>query len=516
LNRVLPQNGILFTMHNQVEVDPAMNNRDMSRITRRNFCKSTLGTGASLMLPACSSQRTAHTRIRGANQDIRVAVIGFHNKGKQHIRKFQAMKGVRVVALCDADQSILERELKGLQAQNLTVDGYQDMRFVMDRDDIDAIVIATPNHWHALATVWGCQTGKDVYVEKPVSHSIWEGQQMVKASRKYGRIVQSGTHLRSCTGLQTAIKYIKDGNLGAIRYAKTQLYWRRKSIGRIEKPKVYPSNVDQNIYCGPAPLEPLMRKNLHYDWHWQWNTGNGEIGNNAIHYFDLCRQAMGQDELAPSVMCLGGRYGYDDDGQTPNTVVAVLDYQPAPLYLELRSLPHRPGSETMDVHKSIRSGLIIACEGGYFSGSNGGGWIYDNNGQRIRQFKGDGGATHTANFIKAVRSRKPGDLKAEIMEGYRSTALCHMVNISYLLGHHASLDEIESAIRHDDKVTELCAGQQQHLALHNVNLNKKPPLLGPMLTLDAKKERFTGNMSKRANAMLRDEYRKPFVVPERI
>ena len=234
----------------------------MKRITRRNFMKSSMIAGASLTLPGCVTRPSPFSRILGANNDIRVAVVGIGRQGKGHIDRFRKIPGVRVVALCDADQNHIDRAVVEFRERNEKVDTYIDVRKLLDDKDIDAIVTATPNHWHSLVTVWACQAGKDVYVEKPVSHNIWEGRQAVEAARKYNRIVQAGTHKRSDEGLTKALEYIRQGKLGRILVARGFCYKRRRSIGKVDGPQKVPESVDYNLWTGPAPLVPLDRKSV--------------------------------------------------------------------------------------------------------------------------------------------------------------------------------------------------------------------------------------------------------------
>ena len=390
----------------------------MNHVTRRSFIKASVATGLSVAMP--------YSRVRGANDDIRVAVVGIRSQGTNHIGWFGQIPGVRVVAICDADRAFLDREKKKFEDRKEKVDTYVDYRKLLEDKNIDAIITATPNHWHALVTVWACQAGKDVYVEKPVSHNVWEGRQMVKAARKYNRIVQSGTQRRSDTGLMEALEYIRAGNLGKINLVRGIIYVRRDSIGKVTGPQPIPETVDYNLWSGPAPMAPLMRKNLHYDWHWVWPTGDGDFGNNGIHYIDVCRWFINENKLPTRVISIGGRFGYIDDGETPNSQVVFLDYKPAPIIFEVRGLPRAKGDSAMDDYLGIRGGLVVHCEGGYFAG----GWAYDNNHKRLKQFPGDGGDGHQENFIKAMRSRKVTDLRADMLEGHISAALCHMANTS--------------------------------------------------------------------------------------
>ena len=314
------------------------------------------------------------------------AVGGVGGRGHQLINALGNVEGVRIVALCDVDQGILARQAAQLKDQGQPVAVYGDLRRVFDDKSVDAVVVATPNHWHALAAVWACQAGKDVYVEKPMSHNIWEGRQMVAAARQSGRIVQAGTQARSSSVLREAFEWVQRGELGPIRFARVIVYRQRSSIGKVAEPTPIPGGVDYDLWCGPVEKHPLRRKQLHYDWHWVWSTGSGEMGNNGVHYIDMCRWVMKLDAPAPRVMSVGGRFSFDDDGETPNTQVAILDYQPAPIYCEIRGLPQKKGSEAMDSFQNTSVGVVLQCEGGYFAGAHLSGAAFDNRGKEIKKF----------------------------------------------------------------------------------------------------------------------------------
>ncbi len=474
-------------------------------MSRRDLVKISGVAGLSFAVP--------FSRARGANSDVRVAVVGIRSQGSNHINWFRKIPGVRVVAVCDADRSFLDREAGKFAERNEKVDAYVDYRRLLDDKNIDAVITATPNHWHALVTVWACRAGKDVYVEKPVCHNIWEGRRMVEAARKYRRIVQSGTQRRSDEGLREALEYIRQGNLGKVRLVRGFIYVRRDSIGKVDGPQPVPESVDYDLWCGPAPMAPLMRKELHYHWHWAWPTGDGDFGNNGIHYMDICRWFVGANELAPRVLGLGGRFGYIDDGETPNTQIVFYDYTPVPILFELRGLPRAKGDSAMDHLRGVRDGgVIVECENGYFAG----GWAYGNDGKKIKQFRLTEGAGHHENFIEAVRSRNPGDLHAEVLEGYLSSALCHMGNISYRLGKEAARDEILERVGDNTDLAESFERLQEHLLLNGVDVRRTPRMLGPWLTMDPQTETFTGEFAEEANKLARGSYREPFVVPEQV
>jgi predicted dehydrogenase len=473
-------------------------------MNRRDFMTASMAAGLSMAVP--------YSRVRGANNDIRLAVVGIGGQGANHINWFRKIPGVRVVAICDADRNFLQREQKKFTDRNEKVDTYVDCRKLLEDKNIDAVTTATPNHWHALVTVWACQAGKDVYVEKPVCHNIWEGRRMVEAARKYSRIVQAGTQRRSDVGLREAIDYINQGNLGQVRLVRGFVYGLRKSIGKVDGPQPVPETVDYNLWCGPAPMTPLMRKELHYDWHWVWPTGDRDFGNNGIHYIDICRWITGQSKLPPRVVSLGGRFGYVDDGETPNTQIVYLDYQPVPILFELRNLPRVKGDSAMDHYRGVRYGIVVDCEDGYFAG----GWAYDKSGKRLKQFRLTEGEGHHENFIQAVRSRKVSDLNADVLEGHLSAALCHMGNISQRLGKEASRDQILAQFKGKADLVESFERVQEHLLVNGVDLQQTPRMLGPWLTMDPQTETFTGEFADEANKLARGSYREPFVVPENI
>jgi predicted dehydrogenase len=482
----------------------------MSGLTRRDFLKSTMAAGVAMTLAA------PYSKVRGANDDIRLAVVGTGGQGSGHIRTFGRIPGVRIVAICDADRDHLERHLEEFKKNNQDVTGYTDVRKLLDDKNIDVISSATPNHWHSLVTVWACQAGKDVYIEKPASHEIWEGRKMVEAARKYNRIVQVGTQRRSSKAYQNAYEYIQKGNIGKILWARGFCYKPRASIGKVNGPQPIPESVDYNLWCGPADMVPLMRQRLHYDWHWVWNTGNGDIGNQGVHEMDEARWGLGQKGLPARVISIGGRFGYVDDAETANTQIVFLDYKPAPLIFEVRGLPRKKDDKAMDNYRTVRIGVVVQCEKGYFAAGEGGGWVYDNDGNRIQQFAGSGGGGHYRNFLDAVRSRKSSDLNADILEGHMSAALCHMGNISYRLGKKMSVDEIKNTIGANTELMDSFDRMVEHLKANEIDLEKEQITMGPMLTMDIEKEQFTGEHGEMANLLIKRNYREPFVVPDEV
>jgi len=378
----------------------------------------------------------------------------------------------------------------------------QDLRRVLEDKNVAAVFIATPNHWHALAAIWAMQAGKDVYLEKPVSHNVTEGRRVVQVARKLGRICQGGTQNRSNGALAEAIQYIHEGRLGEVKLARSIVYGRRDSIGGPTQCEIPPS-VDYNLWAGPAAMGPITRAKFHYDWHWFWNTGNGELGNNNIHSLDICRWGLGVTGLGRAVISYGGRLGYKDAGETPNTQVCVFDFGAKTIVAETRGLKTEP------FNPNFKSGWIFKGTEGIIADTS----LFDLDGRLVRTFRGVN-ESHFANFLGAVRSRKVSDLHADILEGHQSTALCHLGNISWRLGRPASPAEIRKELPelkvHDD-VLETFERTRKHLAENNVDLEASKLVLGQALRLDPEKEQFLASSS--ANALLTREYRKPFVVP---
>ncbi|MFM8357251.1 MAG: Gfo/Idh/MocA family protein, partial [Verrucomicrobiota bacterium] len=364
-----------------------------------------------------------------------------------------------------------------------------------------------------------CQAGKDVYVEKPVSHNAWEGRQIVQAARKYGRIVQTGTQSRSNPGLREAVDWLHAGNLGRIRLARGLCYKPRQSIGKVTAPTPVPAHIDYDLWCGPAPKNPLMRQKLHYDWHWQFVTGNGDLGNQGIHQMDIARWVLQERTLSPLVLSVGGRFSYVDDGDTPNTQFVYHGYARAPLIFEVRGLPKAKQFQSsgwggnMPDYKGAQIGVVVDCDGGSMViPSYDSAIAYDRAGKEIRRWKQ--GADHYANFIAAMRSRKVQDLHADIEEGHLSSALCHTGNISYALGEKLSPGAIRERLQGRPEAAETFGRLQEHLEANGVDLASHPAVLGASLKMEVRSERFVGD--ERANRMLTREYRKGFEVPARV
>jgi predicted dehydrogenase len=495
----------------------------MKTMTRRQFVK----TSASVALLGSGVSVAPFARALGANDDVRLAVVGIGStvkiggKGKADIRDFRKVPGVRIVALCDVDHANLDPEVEQFKKRNEKVDAYTDIRRLLENKEIDAVSITTPNHWHSLIAIWACQAGKDVFVQKPASHNIFEGRKMVEAARKYKRIVQCTSGSRSPSGIKEALAWARQGGLGKLLCVHGVNYKPRVSIGKVSGPQPIPKSIDYDLWSGPAPVKPLLREYLHYDWHWDWQYGNGDLGNMGIHYMDGCRMAVGLDSLPQRVISIGGRFGYVDDGQTPNSQITFLDYEPAPIIFEVRGLPKnksyqqspwdRNAKASMDSDSGIQIGVVVHCEHGYVANNK----AFDLDGKLIKAFQPTNPDLNT-NFIAAVRSRRVGDLEGDILQGHLSAALVHMANIGYRLGKTAPAGEIKERVSGQKEWARAYDRFAGHLSANGIDLDRTPAVLGPMLTMDSAQERFVGEFNREANQLVSRDYRQPFVVPEKV
>jgi predicted dehydrogenase len=479
--------------------------------TRRSFLTT---SSAAVTFSALSAGR-----VVGANERLRLGAIGMGGRGGSVNPGFAAISGVEVGAVCDADKGRAEGAAKKFKGSKAVT----DLRRVIDDKDIDFVTVTTCNHWHVLASVWACQAGKDVYVEKPVSHNIWEGRKLVEASRKYDRIVQGGTQQRS-DELQGKVKaYLDSGKLGKIKYVRCNRYGQRASIGKRKTPLTPPEGVDYDLWLGPAKEEPIFREKLHYDWHWDWNTGNGELGNWGPHVLDDLRNVVFRDKvkLPKRVLAGGGRLAWHDGGNTPNTHFMYIDTGDIPVIMDVHNLPRKKGQRAGDTYTRRKTGgfLVIECENGYYAGGRGGGAAYDKAGKKIDSFKGTGGRGHFENFIKAVRSRKREDQNAEIEEIHYSSAWCHLGNISWRLGAEDSYDrdKATAAIKSFQPWNDVIEDFENHIGANEINMAKEDVRLGALLEIDAEKETFIGDSATpEALALLTREYRKGFEVPDKV
>ena len=429
----------------------------MPSTTRRSFIQASAFSALSA------------SRVWGANDRINVAIVGVGGRGQAHIKAYAARPDVNIYALCDVDQANLERsQAHARQLTGVTPKGFKEMRDVFADKEVQAVSMPLPNHWHALATIWACQAGKDVYVEKPACHDPYEGRQMVAAARRYGRMVQIGSQSRSAPHKIRAVQLLREGVIGKVYLAKGLCFKRRKSIGHTPDEPV-PPGVDWDRFRGPAPMIPFSKNHFLYNWHWFWDTGNGDIGNQGVHEMDIARWGLDVG-LPRSVVASGGKYVYQDDQETPNTLLARFDYGDKELVFEVRGLQTGgEGELATDSNGNVIGNLFYGDEG-WMSLDGSGYRIFKGDPAKLIQsekVKGDTLAEHLANFVSAVRSRKYQDLHADVDIGRISADLCHLANISYRLG-------------------------------------------GRQLTFDAQKESFG---DAEANRLAHPSYRAPYTIP---
>ncbi len=465
---------------------------------------------------AAAAVLTSRSRASGPNEAVRIALVGAGWRGGQLLPQFARIPGTRIVSVCDPDS---KRAAEGAKrAEDLTgtpcASIETDMRRILDSDSVDAVVSATPNHWHALTALWACEAGKHVYAEKPLAHGLWESRQMVRAAKKHGRIVQCGTHRRSFPNLHAAMQRIHAGEFGRLIRVRALTRRFRESIGSRTVALPIPPEVDYNLWAGPAPMSPIYRDEFHYDWHWTWATGNGELANNGSHMLDLARWALGQDDPAPAVTALGGRFYWNDAGETPNTMVVHYDYRPVPLIMEVHNLPTKPGSRDAGKYEGQSHAFIAECEDATVLGANHV-EIRDRDGKVAERYDGEEGVLHPTNFIDAVRSGSAEKLTCPVEVGHVSGGLALQGNISYLLGSPGADRLREAAVDFSPETKATVDRMLGHLADLEIEFASSRLIVGPTLRFDPRSERFIGPRATEANRLLRREsYREPFIVNE--
>jgi predicted dehydrogenase len=457
-----------------------------NEIDRREFLKTGARTGVGFATLGGISFLTHPERVFGANDRVRVAVVGLHGQGWSHVEEYSKLPNVEVAAFCDVDENVLNARLGELEKRGLKKPPtFTDLRKLLEDKSIDAISIATPNHWHSLQAIWGCQAGKDVYVEKPLSHHLWEGRQLVRAVQKYGRIVQHGTNSRSSPAIKEGVQKMRDGLLGEVYLSRGLCFKWRNTIGHAKEEPV-PPGVHYDLWTGPAPLKPFTKNRFHYNWHWIWDTGNGDLGNQGIHEVDVARWGLGV-KFPNKISALGGHFMFDDDQETPNTLNCAFEFDLPDgkrklLEFEVRhwisnheaqigapsfgggEVPVALGNVTAPPTPRQRKGPQNTI-GNIFYGAKG--YLAMNGYDSYKTWLGEdqepgpsatGGGNNWANFIDCVRSRKKEDLNAPVEEGHLSCALVHLANASYRLGRTLNLDPETEQVIGDEEANRLLRG----------------------------------------------------------
>ncbi len=497
----------------------------MSSLSRRRLLKQTASFSALAMVGKAVTARAADEPVpvpppkRGANEKIRVAVAGIHGQGSSHIKGYAAMKDVEIVYLVDPDSSLFEGRCQDIEKvrKDAKLESYrpkcvQDIRSILDDKNLDVVSIATPNHWHSLMTIWACQAGKDVYVEKPMSHNIHEGRIAVETARKYNRIVQHGTQSRSDMKWARTAAAIASGKLGKLLISRALCYKAgggdstRGDIG-FRPHKQPPKELDFNLWLGPAREQPYHENIVHYRWHWFWDFGNGDLGNQGVHQMDIARWGIPGATLPKSIWTFGGRLGFYDQGEAASTQMAIMDFGGTKLIFETRGLK----SEN---YRGVGIGNIFHLEAGdivngefYPKGSEEKAPLPD-----VEVKLGPGG-DRLKNFLAAVRSRNRADLNAEILEGHYSAALCHLCNMSIRLGSKVPFRPRDAFFETDSDAADVLDRTEKHLAANGLDIEKSGFTLGRKLVVDAKTESIVDDPE--ANQLLTRHYRKGFEVPDK-
>ncbi|MCB9768228.1 MAG: Gfo/Idh/MocA family oxidoreductase [Candidatus Omnitrophica bacterium] len=428
----------------------------MPELNRRDFMKTSAGAAVGLGVLSRSTASWA-----GANDRVRVAVIGLRGRGRTHVGAFAPMENVEIATVCDIDERVFAERIPELMEEHGIKEPKTewDFRKVLEDDSIDAISIATPNHLHTLISVLACEAGKDVYVEKPLSHNIWEGRQLVQAAEKHNRMVQHGTQIRCSPAVREGVQHLRDGLIGDIYMGKGLCYKWRDTIGHAPEEPV-PEGVHYDLWMGPAPVKPFTKNRFHYNWHWQWDYGNGDVGNTGVHQMDILRMALDVD-LPVRVSSMGGHFMFEDDQETPNTQLASFWYPSKDpkndkgilMVFEVRHWITNFEGDLASPSKNNIGNIIYGSEG-----------YMTIDGNSYRTFLGrerepgpsaTGEGSPFQNFIECVRSRKRENLLCDVAEGHYSSALCHMANTAYRLRRTLEFDPVKEEYIGDAEANQM-------------------------------------------------------------
>jgi len=483
----------------------------MSRHNRRTFLKQAaagIGAGAAFTIAGTK----ASGRVLGANDVINIGVAGLHGRGQSHVGGWMGQENVQVIYVVDPDQNVLDRALKNVTAKSggkYKTQAVADVRKALDDKSLDAISVATPNHWHSLITIWGAQAGKHVYVEKPMSHDCEEGRVAVEAQKKYGVVVQHGTQRRSDAGIAGLHEAIQAGKFGKLKIAYGYCCKPRGSIGFKEVTDP-PPNLDWNLWRGPAMIEKYHGNYVHYNWHWFWKTGNGDMNNQGTHQLDVARWSLDTDQTHPvRAMALGGRFLWDDQGETPNTMFGIAEYPNGQfVYFNVRNVNYKGYERQVENEYYFEDGGKIIRGKYYAKGSD--------KGESVSVPAGKvtpGG--NWGSFIAAIRAGDPSMANGTALDAHYACVLGHLMNNSYRLGKKVPFNAKAGGFPDNSDASE------HFLKLHEimskgVGLSEADNhyIVGPWLTYDPKTERHTGPYADEANALLKDPNRPEFRVPK--
>lgn len=450
----------------------------MKTNSRRDFIKkASFGVVAAAITPnvvgseMISAPEILSESAKGANDRIRIAVLGVNGRGQSHIDEIMKIAkdyNVELAALCDPDMDVLQKRAEKVKSKyGKTVHIEQDFRKVYDDKEIDAVTLATPNHWHALQTIWACQAGKDVYVEKPATHNIYEGRKMIEAAYKYNRIVQHGVQLRSSVAIREAVEHLKNGLIGRVYMSRGLVYRWRPDIGN-KGISQKPAGLDYDFWCGPAPMVPFTKNLVHYNWHWHWNYGNGDVGNQGIHETDLCMWGLGIDHLPERITSMGGKFLWDDCKEVPEIQTSIYHYpkEKKIIQFEVRNwcTNLEDGAGVGNIFYGDKGYMVIKGYDTYET------YLGEKREKGPSRSEGGELTRHFQNWVDAMRARDMSIQNGPVQTGHLSSALAHLGNISFRLGKQLQFDPVA--------------------------------------------ERFIGDGENEANAMLSRDYRAPYVLPE--
>lgn len=487
----------------------------MKNVTRRQFLQTSSAAGAGLLLLGTK----ASGNIVGANDRVRIAVAGLNGRGGSHIGGWMGQENVELAYLCDVDENVLARALKGVESKaqgKYETEGINDIRRALDDKNVDAISVAAPNHWHSLMTIWAAQAGKHVYVEKPMSHDVGEGRVCVEAQKKYGVVIQHGTQNRSNPRIAGLHDAIQAGRFGKLKVSYGYACKARGSIG-FKEPSDPPANLDWNMWRGPADIDQFHGNYVHYNWHWFWKTGNGELNNQGTHQLDVARWAIDKDQTHPvRAMAIGGRFQWKDQGETPNTLFGLAEYPNGQqVFFNVRNVKY-DGYQTQVLNEYYfeDGGKILPGKREYQD------FVYypkgSQEGEKLEIE--DGKVTPGGNwgaFIAAVRAKDPSMANGNVHDAHYGCVLGHLINNSYRLGEKVPFNAKAGKFGDNKDAAE------HFLRLHEIMAkgvgvpeDGEYYTLGPWLTFDPKTERHTGDHAERANALLKDKNRPGFEIPD--
>lgn len=479
----------------------------MSKVSRRTFLKSSGLAGAGVLL--CGT--AASGRIIGANDRLRIAVAGVNGRGSSHIAGWLDQPNVEIAYLIDPDRDVLDRRLKGLNAKaqgRFTCKGVADVRQALEDKNLDAISVATPNHWHSLITIWAAQAGKHVYVEKPMSHDIAEGRVALEAQKKYNVVVQHGTQSRSSAANAGLHQAIHEGKFGKLKISYGYACKPRSGIG-FKEPSDPPANLDWNLWRGPAMIDQFHGNLVHYNWHWFWRSGNGELNNQGTHQLDMAFWALDPQVAHPRrAMAIGGRFQWNDQGQTPNTLFGIAEYPNGQyVFFNVRNVNYEGYQHQVENEYYFEDGGKIVRGKYYAKGSE--------QGEKVSVPPGHvtpGG--NWAAFIAACRAGDPQMANGNASQAHHSCTLGHLINNSYRLGKKVPFNA--KAGRFGDNKDAYEHFMKLHAIMRDgvgVPEDKAEYVVGPWLTFDGEAERFTGEFAAEANKLVQDAHRPGFQVP---